>query len=190
MPERTSIWSFLICASAAAGIVYLPTRAAGSPILSGRPSLAEWQQWQPHTDAVDARLYRADNSVAEPEITLGDLLAELSARSGVELTAINDLQGVRLTVFADSRTLLGLMASLEGLVYGYWVFPRSAAADERRYHLVHHGQPIRDFDSWDAQRVAELKLARAARHRAEREERLARCLGALALEVISEVLRE
>jgi hypothetical protein len=110
MVYRGACWvipiALLLCAS---------TRALPAPPTAAQPTPADWEQWQPQTDGSDTRLERMFVSVWEEQITVEELLSRLAEQSSVELSAIEYLLPIRVTVFAEGCTLGGMMSSLAHL---------------------------------------------------------------------------
>jgi len=157
--------------------------------VSSRPSPAEWEQWQPEVDRADERLQSSMVSVWQSETTIGEVLEELSEQSAVQLEAALGLVRVRVTVFAEDRTLAGVMSCLAHLVTGYWVFPRGEEPAERSYRFVQHEIPAELGEAWPEEHWRELRRARAAEKRPERKARIALYRRALDMST-SEVLVE
>jgi hypothetical protein len=146
-----------------------------------QPTPADWEQWQPQTDSSDTRLDRTFVSVWEEQITAEELLSRLSGQSSVELSAIEYLGPIRVTVFAEGCTLAGMMSSLAHLFEGYWVFRRGEEPERRAYVLTEHEAETLGFYEWVRQYVREDRRAFAATHQQELRERLALYREALGL---------
>jgi len=132
-----------------------------------------WDQWQPQIDRSDRRIDTASVSIWQPQIKLQDLLAALSDQSSVQLTAVAELLPLRLTLFAQERTLTADMLALARLFDGYWAFPRHQSPEARRYCLVPHQTHTQPFDGLYQEHLwSKVKRARAAPHRAARDQRL------------------
>jgi len=165
---RGACWVFpialLLCASA---------RALPAPPTAARPTPDEWKQWQPETDDSDTRLERTFVSVWEEQITVEELLSRLAEQSSVELSAIEYLVPLRVTVFAEDCTLGGMMSSLAHLFEGYWVFRRGEEPERRAYVLAEHEAEALSPDGWAQQFAREERRAFAEAYRGGLEERLA-----------------
>jgi len=151
----------------------LPCQTLALPAAAERPTPEDWDQWQPQIDTADARLNATFVSVWEEEVTAGHLLASLSDQSALKLTAVSELLPIRITIFARSRMLGGLMSALAHLFDAYWAFPRHQSPEARQYCLVPHETHIQPFDELYQQDLSsKAKRARAAPHRAARDQRL------------------
>lgn len=151
----------------------LPCQTLALPVPAERPTPEHWDQWQPQIDRSDRRIDIASVSIWQPQIELQDLLAALSDQSSVQLTAVAELLPVRLTVFAQERTLTADMLALARLFHAYWAFPRHQPPEARQYCLVPHETHTQPFDWLYQERLwSKVKRARAAPHRAARDQRL------------------
>jgi hypothetical protein len=130
-----------------ASAAFLALLMVSSPVLGAddvsagtqRPTPRLWDQWQPQTDSSDSRLDSTSVSVWERDITVADLLSRLSEQSFVQLSAVEDLLSVRVSIFAEDRMLSGVMWTLARLFHGYWACERERAPTDRAYVLAQHG---------------------------------------------------
>lgn len=168
------LWTILIC------LVACCAAGAAPGEWSGRPTPADSVQWQPQLDLSDTRL---TTSIAawHPEVSLDELLNELSAMSQVALQAAPELSSTQLCVFIDRAPLDGAMCCLAEALDAYWVFSRGSAAHARAYCLVAFDPVEGSFDEWYEKHVAALSHASNLALRSEREARLALYQAALAL---------
>jgi hypothetical protein len=143
--------------------------AAQSP----SPTPRDWQQWQPQTDRSDARLEARAVTVWRDEITVEELLAAMQAASGVELLATAEALPVHLSVFAEQRSVEGLMTALGASLDGYWVFPRGAEGARRSYCLVLRRSATGSPEAQNEEHWARIQRALTEAQRPAREARLA-----------------
>jgi len=152
--------------------------AAGQPIPE-RPTPDVYEQWQPQKDSSDPRLDRPI-SAWEKEILLKDLLAQLSQQTSVPLSAVSDLALIPVTCFVKKDTLSGLMGTLSAVFDGYWVYPVGERGADRHYLFTTFQPPVELTEDYIWYLGLKLWEQREAPLRADREERLARHLEALA----------
>jgi hypothetical protein len=147
---------------------------AAAPLAAQSPSPTprDWQQWQPQTDRSDARLEARVVTVWRDEITVEELLAAMQAASGVELLATAEALSVHLSVFAEKRSVEGLMTALGAALDGYWVFPRGAEGARRSYCLVLR-RSAGSVEAQSEEHWARLQRAVAEAQRPDRQARLA-----------------
>ena len=167
----------LVCASALGLAFFLALapccQAQALPVAQCRPAPDHWEQWRPDRQPADDRLHDTTVSVWEPCVTVADLLGAISEASSVELTTGDDLRPFRVTAFAQHFPLGEVMVSLASLFDGHWLFDPTQPPEARVYCLLPPDSLSEPMDQWETQRWRALKRARAAPHRAAREQRLA-----------------
>ncbi len=124
------------------GVAFVACTFASPAQLPERfPSPNDWDQWDYRLDGRDSRLEAARVTLSHPEVSLAGLLGDLSAQSGVELEAVPELAMVEVTAFGYASDLRSVMVSLCRMFNAYWVFPRGAEPEARRYVLAPHRAP-------------------------------------------------
>lgn len=172
MPSSHSYSSIIVCIVLAWITCAAVSSAGVAPqIVCYRPTPANSVQWQPETDRSDTRLA---TSIAtwHAEVALDELLAEMSATSGVLLRSVPEMGSVELSAFMTGANLDGAMCALAEVLEAYWAFARGSASDARVYWLTPFDPIQGPFGKWYEEHHAALRRARASSSRAEREARL------------------
>ncbi len=137
-----------------------------------KPTPLNWDQWEPEKEQSNSRLFSMV-SIQTGEITIGELLDRLSKQTSINLTCMEELRKVRMTVFVKERPLSAVMVGMQDVLDGYWTIPRERSDTAPIYCLY-----SRDFEKasayeWRAEVERDGWRAVNAPFREKRLERLA-----------------